>query len=125
MLKEKAYFGLRVLSSIGDSLKGGIGKIGKIKNNANFEHFSDFALYGRWEGLNRPERLDLSSLRDPRIEFSILRTFIFLFFGSPKPQIPKIPESSGSSRKLEVYLRLLPAGVSRGEGVRGRGGMGP
>ena len=54
-----------------------------------FEHFSDFALYGRWEGLNRPERLDLSSLRDPRIEFSILRTFIFLIFWTSQTPIFK------------------------------------
>ena len=48
--------------------------------NTKFEYFSDFALYGRWESLNRPERLDLSSLRDSRIEFLILVTLCFLIF---------------------------------------------
>ena len=33
-----------------------------------------------------------------------------------------IPESSGSSRELQVHFAKLPAGVYRGEGVRGRGG---
>ncbi len=33
-----------------------------------------------------------------------------------------IPESSGSSRQLQVHFAKLPAGVYRGEGVRGRGG---
>ena len=37
-----------------------------------------FALYGSWESLNGPDRMDLGSPSDPRLEFSILRMFMLL-----------------------------------------------